>query len=122
MWHYNQYLVKACPTPLTRPLNAGSGFDFQTFSFRCVTPKEVFDSIYHIKFDLVGPNGVPLKFVKLLNGSALSLITYIFNFKLCLVVFLLSENCENSGSTAIKGLQANKYTALAVQGPGICNA
>jgi hypothetical protein len=72
--------VKTGPTPLTRPLNAGSVFDFPTFSFRCVNPKEVFDSIYHIKSDSVGLDGIPLKFVKLVIGSALPLIsTYIFN-------------------------------------------
>jgi hypothetical protein len=43
----------------------GSGFDFPAFSFRCVAPKEVFDSIYHIKSDLVGlADGVPLYICK----------------------------------------------------------
>jgi hypothetical protein len=77
----NEYFssVNTGPTPLTRPPSTGSVFDFPAFSFRCVTPKEVFDSIYHIKSDSVGLDGVPLKFVKLVIGSVLPLITYIFN-------------------------------------------
>jgi hypothetical protein len=82
--------VNTGPTPLTRPINAGSVFDFPTFSFRFVTLKEVFDFIYHTKSDSVGLDGVPLKFVKLVIGSALPLITYISILQLRLVVFLLS--------------------------------
>jgi hypothetical protein len=81
--------VNTGPTPLTRPLNAGSDFDFPTFFFRCahVTPKEAFDSIYHIKSDSVVLDGVLLKFVELVIDSALSLITYIFNSSITSGIF-----------------------------------
>jgi hypothetical protein len=112
--------VNTGPTPLTRPLNAGSGFDF---------PTRFFDSIYHIKFDSVGLDGVPFKLVKWFIDSAFPLITYIFNSSITSGSFPTEWRISKIIPVAkipdpleLKDSSANKYTIFAVQGPGTCNA
>lgn len=71
------------PSPTSVVRNSTSPF----FSFRNVTPLEVFNSVTRIKSNAVGYDEIPIKFIKMLLPFLLPYLLYIFNSVLTTSVY-----------------------------------